>query len=165
MAWNESEHPRDKDGKFTNGAPESSEARRRRIREKYFPHLRKRSTSEGSKQYLTKKQNSDKLKLSLNFFARTPEEQFGKKVGKHAKDFGLDPSKTEDRLKFIRITEKVLADPDEIRKGFFRGQAEDVLFYAKGDIVVMTKLSGEYISTLKGGVNNARFKDAIRQKK
>ena len=39
MAWNESEHPRDKDGKFTNGAPESSEARLRRIREKYFPHL------------------------------------------------------------------------------------------------------------------------------
>ncbi len=26
------------------------------------------------------------------------DEQFGKKVGKHASDFGLDPTKEEDRL-------------------------------------------------------------------
>ena len=39
MAWNESEHPRDEDGKFTNGAPESSAERLKRVKEKYFPHL------------------------------------------------------------------------------------------------------------------------------
>lgn len=60
MAWSENEHPRDKDGKFTDGSQESSADRIKRIREKHFPHL-------------TGKQESDTIKL--------PDEQLPRSVG------------------------------------------------------------------------------------
>lgn len=42
-------------------------------------------------------------------------------------------------------------DADEVRIGFWRGQSEDV---------VITDQKNEFISILKGGVNNARVKNA-----
>jgi len=39
MSFDESKHPRDDDGKFTDGTAESSADRLKRIREKYFSHL------------------------------------------------------------------------------------------------------------------------------
>ena len=164
MSFNENEHPRDEDGKFTDGAGEGSAAKIRRAEEKAFPdRFKKTGQTPDEKAVLTKKLLSGMIRIPLTFFSRTPEEQFGKKVGKHAKDFGLDPSQKEHREIFRRITEQVLENPDEIRRGYFRGQSEEVLFYAKDGVVVMTKLDGEYISTMEGGISNERFKNAIRQ--
>ena len=39
MGFNENEHPRDKDGKFTDGTGEGSAAKIRRVEKKHFPHL------------------------------------------------------------------------------------------------------------------------------
>jgi hypothetical protein len=106
---------------------------------------------------LTNSGKSDKM--DLQFFA-SKEKQFGKKVGKHAIDFRLDPSKEEDRKKFQQIIDDVIANAEEMRIGEWRGQTEDVLFHIKGENVVLTKQDGEFITILKGGIDNARVKKA-----
>lgn len=101
-------------------------------------------------------------RIGLQFFA-SKEKQFGKKVGKHAYDFGLDPSKPEDRIKFQRIIDGIMDKPDEIRVGDWRSQPEEVLFFIRGETVVVTKQNKEFITILKGGIANARVKRARRQ--
>lgn len=99
------------------------------------------------------------VKLDLQFFA-SKEKQFGKKVGKHAKDYGLDPSKAEDRDLMQRIINNIVSNAEEVRIGYWRGQDKDVLFYIRGEDVVITKQDNEFISILKGGIDNARVKNA-----
>lgn len=105
------------------------------------------------------KLDSNRFKISTQFFA-SKEKQFGKKVGKHAKDYGLDPSKAEDREKFLRIIGDVKDNAEEIRIGFWRGQENEVLFHIKGEDVVITDQSNEFITILKGGINSVRVKNA-----
>lgn len=88
--------------------------------------------------------------------------QFGKKCGKHAVDFGLDPSTPEGRSGFENITESILQDYDEVRRGTWRMQENECDFYIKGDDVVVTS-QGHYVTTLKDGVNNERIKNAGRR--
>lgn len=102
------------------------------------------------------------VKIDTQFFA-SKEKQFGKKVGRHAKDYGLDPSKAEDREKFLNIIIDVQTNAEEVRTGFWRGQKEDVLFYIKGDDVVITKQNNEFITLMKGGINNGRVKIARKK--
>lgn len=106
---------------------------------------------------LTKSAN--RVKISTQFFA-SKEKQFGKKVGKHAKDYGLDPSKAEDREAFQKIIDGIVANADVVKVGYWRGQSEDVLFHIQGEDVVITDQKKEFISILKGGINNARVKSA-----
>ena len=89
--------------------------------------------------------------------------QLGKKVGKHAEDFGLDASKEDDRQKFFEITKAILDNPSEKRVGPWRGQSGDVIFYIKGNDVVVVNSNGEYVTTLKNGVQNMRVKNARKQ--
>ena len=105
------------------------------------------------------KMDSNRFKISHQFFA-SKEKQFGKKVGKHAKDYGLDPSKSEDREKFMRIITDVKDNAKEIRIGSWRGQENEVLFHIKGEDVVVTDQNNEFITLLKGGINNVRVKNA-----
>ena len=105
------------------------------------------------------KVNNDRFKISTQFFA-SKEKQFGKKVGKHAQDYGLDPSKAEDREKFMRIIGDVKDNAEEIRIGYWRGQKNDVLFHIKGEDVVITDQNNEFITILKGGINSVRVKNA-----
>lgn len=119
--------------------------------------LEKLQLSKNSGKILT---NSPKGgKMDLQFFA-SKEKQFGKKVGKHAIDFGLDPSKAEDREKFQNIIDEIMVSANEIRIGEWRGQSEEVLFHIQGEDVVITDQQNEFITILKGGVNNARVKKA-----
>ena len=103
--------------------------------------------------------DAGRMRIGIQFFA-SKEKQFGKKVGKHAVDFGLDPSNADDRVTFQKIIDDIVDNHDEIRIGDWRGQADDVLFYIKGENVVITKQSGEFITILKGGIQNARVKNA-----
>lgn len=50
---------------------------------------------------ILKKEHSERgiISLNLQFFV-SKEKQFGKKLGKHAIDYGLNPSDKEDREKF-----------------------------------------------------------------
>lgn len=88
------------------------------------------------------------------------DKQFGKKVGKHAIDFGLDPASKEDREKFLEIINEIVYKSDEVRIGEWRGQDEEVLFYISGQDVVITKQSKEYVTILKGGITNVRVENA-----
>ena len=92
------------------------------------------------------------------------DKQFGKKIGKHAEDFGLDASSEADREKMNAIIDDIYYNKDETRIGKWTGQQSDVIFYAKGADVVITKKNGEFVTILKGGITSGRFKDARRIK-
>ena len=88
------------------------------------------------------------------------DKQFGKKVGKHAADWGLDPSKEEDRTKLFGIISDIVQNKDETFTGEWSGQKDPVNFWLKGDDVVITTKNNEYVTIMKGGVNNTRVKKA-----
>lgn len=91
------------------------------------------------------------------------DKQFGKKVGKHAMDYGLDPSSPEGRKQMHSIIDGICRDADAIAHGNWRGQADSVKFYIKGDDVVVTTEDDVFITILKGGTSNARVKNARRE--
>ena len=86
--------------------------------------------------------------------------QFGAKIGKHAQDYGLDPSAESTREFFRNEIDRIVNDADERRYGNWRGQEYPVVFHIKGDDVVVESKDGEFITILKGGVSNARVKNA-----
>lgn len=91
------------------------------------------------------------------------KKQLGKKIGRHARDYGLDPSTLEGQQEFINRTRDIIQNRDELRLGEWRGQEGKCEFHIKGDDVVVTN-KGNYVTTLKGGVENARVKNARKQK-
>lgn len=94
----------------------------------------------------------------------TTTKQLGKKVGKHAADFGLDPSKQEDRDLLIKIIMDIATYPDCIIKGAWRGQGKmtsdgkqhdgEVDFVIKASNVVVAK-EGEFITIIKDGIHTS----------
>lgn len=92
------------------------------------------------------------------------DTQFGKKVGKHASDFGMDPSSAEAREQMKQIIYTVVNDADERFYGEWRGQEYPVLFHVKGNDVVIENSSGEFVTILKGGTTNARVENARKSK-
>lgn len=100
-----------------------------------------------------------------NYENSIPDKQFGKKAGKHAEDFGLNPAVEEEREQLKQIIVEIHDDPEEVRYGDFRGQNDPVAFYIRGnDVVVENSKTGEFVTIMKGGTNNARVKNARRGK-
>lgn len=99
------------------------------------------------------------LSMNLQFFA-SKEKQYGKKIGKHAQDYGLNPSIQEDRDKMHLIIDDIVDNYELIKIGDWRGQENEVLFYIKGEDVVILSKDKEFITILKGGVTNERVKNA-----
>lgn len=91
------------------------------------------------------------------------DKQFGKKIGKHAQDYGLNPSDSKDREKMRAIIDNILLEPDETASGTWRGQTGTVDFYIKGKDVVIVN-GTRFVTILKNGVDNARVKDARKRK-
>lgn len=112
---------------------------------------------------LENSENDDILHMDFQFFA-SKEKQFGKKVGKHASDFGLDPSSSEDREEFQHIIDDIMENATERVTGDWRGWSNEVTFHIKGDDVVITDKAGDFITILKGGIHNARVKNARKRK-
>lgn len=88
-------------------------------------------------------------------------EQFGKKVGKHARDFGLDPSLGEDREKFRNIIREIINKPDySIESDNWRGY-ENIRYIVKGNnILLVNPKDDSFITMLENGINNKRFLEA-----
>ena len=59
--------------------------------------------------------------------------------------------------------DEIINYPDEITHGDWRSQEGICDFYIKDDDVVIVN-DGEFVSILKGGVNNARIKNSRRKK-
>lgn len=105
-----------------------------------------------------KGESSAKAASDLNI--TVTDVQFGKKIGKHAQDWGLDASKESDRAKMRAIVDDIINNADEVAKGSWRGQTGACDFFIKEDDVVVVSASGEFVTVLKGGANNARVKSA-----
>jgi hypothetical protein len=60
------------------------------------------------------------------------DKQIGKKIGKHTKEYGLNPSKASDRIKLVKVIDDILMNYDEIVQGSWRSQEGLVDFYIKG---------------------------------
>lgn len=106
------------------------------------------------KQYVVKPLKNDIIKT---------DKQFGKKIGKHTREYGLDPSNQNDREKMKEIIDDILVNHDEIAQGNWRGQDGTVDFYIKGEDVVVVN-GNMFVTILKGGVNNARVKNTRKRK-
>ena len=94
---------------------------------------------------------------------RIGNKQFGKKLAKHAKEFGLDPSNAAHRQWVRNRIENIVGRYDEVRQGPWNpkgGGGYDYLFYRQGDDVVLTKVSGDFVTVMPGGSANGWFKDA-----
>lgn len=101
---------------------------------------------------------SNKTNFSIN------SKQFGKKSNKHMKDYGLDVSSKADRKKFIRIINDIVENHDSVIRNInWRGQTNTVIAYVKGKDAVLVDKNNEFITILKGGINNARIKNAGKQ--
>ena len=88
------------------------------------------------------------------------DKQFGKKIGKHAKDYNLDPSKPEDRDTMNEIITDLIVNNDYYTEGKWRGQEGTCAFYFKGDDVVIVNIDkNEFVTIMEGGLkNNAGIK-------
>ncbi len=102
-------------------------------------------------------------KVENGSIIKVSDKQFGKKIGKHTKEYGLDPRSTKDRRIMRHTILDIVENASEIRSGEWRGQAGEILFYIKGKDVVVVKKSGEFITILKDGVDNARVKNARKR--
>ena len=94
---------------------------------------------------------------------KVSDKQFGKKIGKHGEyDYGFDIKTKEGREQYRALIEDVRYNFDERAVGDWRSQKEPVIYYIKGENLVVTKLDGEFISLFDGGKTNARAKNARR---
>ena len=90
------------------------------------------------------------------------DEQIGKKTGKHTKEYNLNPSKEEDRIKLLNIIDDVINNADEVVIGDnWRHQVGHPIYYIKGeDVVVVMENDKKFVTILKGGITNERVKKA-----
>lgn len=92
---------------------------------------------------------------------RFTDRRFGKKVGKHCRDWNLDPAVPEDRQKLKDIIIGIIDGAEDVSSGDWRGQPNPCTFYLKGDDLVITNADGEFVTVVKGGATNARYINAI----
>ena len=91
------------------------------------------------------------------------KKQSGKKIGKHTKEYGLNPGNENDRIKLLNIIDDIIDNAEEVVKGSWKCQDGTVLFYRKGeDLVLVREEDNSFISIFKGGANNGWFKDMGR---
>lgn len=106
--------------------------------------------------------NKKYQKVENSVIINISDKQFGKKIGKHTKEYGLNPRSPADRQKMRHIILDIADNADEIREGGWRSQEGDCQFYIKGSDVVVAK-GKEFITILKEGVNNERIKNARKR--
>uniref|UniRef100_UPI001CED6F6C DUF637 domain-containing protein n=1 Tax=Photorhabdus antumapuensis TaxID=2862867 RepID=UPI001CED6F6C len=98
---------------------------------------------------------------------KVDDAQLGKKLGKHVKDFGGNPSNPVDRKLVLDKIDEIGNNPDKTIPGVFAGQGTngtrgDVLFKIKGNDVVVTKPNGTFVTIMKDGINNTSVKNALK---
>jgi hypothetical protein len=56
--------------------------------------------------------------------------------------------------------EDIVGSYQEVRQGYWRGGGRDYLPYRKGQDIVITKPSGDFVTILRGGDSNSYYKAA-----
>ncbi|WP_437200872.1 hypothetical protein [Planctomicrobium sp. SH664] len=92
-------------------------------------------------------------------------KQFGEKVSRRARDLKLDPSDPRVRYQLRSRIQRIFENADEVRSGMFRGQGPNgsegpVLFFRRGNDVVVTTPAGDFVTLLIDGIKNKRFNNA-----
>lgn len=96
-------------------------------------------------------------------------KQLGKKAGKHMAEWNLDVSSEQDRQEFERITRDIIENATEVRRVQWLkdpvsgSRTVEVNAYIKGNDVVLVNDNGEYITTMKDGINNTRVKKGRKE--
>jgi len=96
---------------------------------------------------------------------RITDAQFGAKVAKHARDYGLDPSDPAARSWLRQKIENIVANADDIRQGDWHpngGGGADYLFWRQGADVVVTESDGTFVTILKDGQTNGWYNRATK---
>ena len=132
-------------------------------REKLFERLNEKSTQEIESILHT----LDNIKSDDTIVF--DDSQFGKKNGKHAQEWGLNPRSAQDRQAFKELSRKIVQNSDDVRLVEWdvnpkTGRRDiDVIGFASGDDVVLLKPDGRFITTMKNGaISNERFKNGRR---
>lgn len=86
------------------------------------------------------------------------EAQFGKKLRKHARDWGLDPANSADRSKLREIINDIVTGHDAIRLVDFAGQDDLCYGYIKGMDVALYDRDGKFVTIMRDGANNLRVR-------
>lgn len=89
------------------------------------------------------------------------KKQFGKKMTKHAKDWGLNPGDGDDRAEFERIIEGIIDCADDVSYGEWRGQPGPCAFYRKGQDIVIVNARDEFVTVMRGGASNVRYQRSV----
>lgn len=76
--------------------------------------------------------------------------QFGKKWGKHAQDYGLDPANPADREWFLNRMQEIHKGPHEVRIGPIMKDGPDNIMYRNGNDLLITKTDGTFVSMYPG---------------
>ncbi|MEG1515146.1 MAG: phage minor capsid protein [Clostridia bacterium] len=90
------------------------------------------------------------------------DSQIGKKLGRHALEWGLDPASPADRDRFRGITRGIVRGATERRRVEWLPDPKThrrtvaVTAYIKGEDVVLIDDQGNYVTTMKGGLHNKR---------
>lgn len=71
---------------------------------------------------------------------------FARHVREHGSEFGVDPSKSEDRARYSTITNNVIDGCDALTYGDWYGQKNELcLYYFNGDTIVIVNADTEHI--------------------
>lgn len=90
------------------------------------------------------------------------DKQVGKKFGKHAGDWGLDPSLERDRCKLLSIIRRIIDEASLVSFGEWRDRVGSCSFYQNGVDVVVVDAEGYFVTVMKGGGDNKRYGNAVR---
>lgn len=146
-----------------------------RVRVVGFGHSISQKAVHASKRYIDKIKKDDIIELGNKGLTISKKQQ-GKKIGKHAEDFGLNPGEENSREKLKAIITDIHDNYDKKVSGAWRGQGNHksdgknhkdgiVDFYIKGNDVVVCSKSNEFITILKDGkIKNTRVKNALKNK-
>ncbi len=96
------------------------------------------------------------------------DQQIGKKIGKHAEDYGLDASNPKDRAWLVTHINAIFTEYQEKRIGTFRGQGPggtrgEVIFYRKDNDVVVTSPDSQFVTILKDRIHNQSYLNASKE--
>lgn len=90
------------------------------------------------------------------------DKQVGKKLGKHAGDWGLDPGSGKDRSKLFSIIRRIIDEASLVSFGEWRDRVNPCSFYQNGVDVVIVDAEGYFVTVIKGGGDNKRHRNAVR---
>lgn len=92
------------------------------------------------------------------------KKQVGKKLRKHAREWGLDPSLKEDRDKFVEICNEIIENAERVSTGEWWGQDNSpCTFYEYDGNLVIVDSEGNFVTVMRGGATNVRYSRSTKK--